>query len=277
MEWRCEWCGKPQEEDDPPCDNCGHASFERAVVPRTDLTEGEGPDETIVWVCTECGRTHTKHSPPCSRCGNRKLVREAQGVDESELTAPGYLDLLTPKYVAGLVVVLGLAAVFVLGVTGIVYVPGLSSGLPPISDVPGDAATSGDRSLAAVEDAYLDALNDRRSEAGFGTLSRNADIDDVAEFANQRVVKADYGDGQPPEQGTINDALSGTCDRARGTLVTLEPENGVDAADSDEALAAALVDRRIADGEFVTADRGLVGLDVHVAPDGTTYLTQFVC
>ena len=89
MEWRCEWCGKPHENDDPPCDNCGHGSFERAVVPRPDLgeeVEGDDPDSTTVWVCTSCGREHTKHSPPCSRCGNATLERTRKRVDESNLT-----------------------------------------------------------------------------------------------------------------------------------------------------------------------------------------------
>jgi rRNA maturation endonuclease Nob1 len=86
MEWRCEWCGKPHEEDDPPCDNCGHGSFERAVVRRTDLAEGGDPDTMTVWVCTACGREHPKNSPPCSRCNNATLEREEKRVDESNLT-----------------------------------------------------------------------------------------------------------------------------------------------------------------------------------------------
>jgi len=281
MEWRCEWCGKPHEENDPPCDNCGHGSFEKAVVQQTDLSEGDGdgPESTTVWVCTECGRTHTKHSPPCSRCGNHKFVREQQHVDDAELSAPGYLDLVTPRYLAGVVAVLVLAGAFVLGVTGVVYVPGLSPGLPPVSDVPGDAETAGDRSLAAVEAAYLEELNDRRREAGLSTLDRNEEVDEVAEFANQRVVKVSYGGGDLPDRGQIDDALSGTCSSGSVTpvFVTLDRGEGLDAADSDAALGEALVDRRAAESDLAEAERSLAGLDVHAAPDGTTYLTQFTC
>ena len=86
MEWRCEWCGKPHAEEEPPCDNCGHGSFERAVVRRTDLGDEGDPDTTTVWVCTACGREHTKHSPPCSRCTNADLERQQKRVDESNLT-----------------------------------------------------------------------------------------------------------------------------------------------------------------------------------------------
>ncbi|MEF8830385.1 MAG: hypothetical protein V5A23_02475, partial [Halobacteriales archaeon] len=64
MKYRCEWCGKPHERNDPPCDNCGHHSFERAVVPKAPE---EAPEE-YVWVCPECGRVHPRNSPPCSRC-----------------------------------------------------------------------------------------------------------------------------------------------------------------------------------------------------------------
>ncbi len=279
MEWRCEWCGKPHEEDDPPCDNCGHGSFEKAVVRQTDLSEDDGPESTTVWVCTECGRNHTKHAPPCSRCGNHKLVKEQQYVDKDELSAPGYLDLVTPRYVAGVVVVLALVGVFVLGVSGVVYIPGLSPGLPPLGDVPGDAETAGDRSLAAVETAYLEALNERRTSADLSTLDRSEDVDEVAEFANKRIVANRHGDGDLPDQGQINDALSGPCDPREVTpvFVTLDSGQGIDAADSDRALAGALVDGRIEEGDLSTAERSLTGVDVHVAPDGTTYLTQFTC
>ncbi|PSP40179.1 hypothetical protein BRC66_04265 [Halobacteriales archaeon QH_2_66_30] len=93
MQWRCEWCGKPHEENDPPCDNCGHGTFEKAVVRQTDLGDGEN-DPALMWVCTECGREHPKNAPPCSRCGSVSLEKRRQEIDESELTAPGYLELV---------------------------------------------------------------------------------------------------------------------------------------------------------------------------------------
>ena len=83
MEWRCEWCGKPHEADDPPCDNCGHGKFERAVVQQGSNDSG---GSTTVWVCTECGREHTKHSPPCSRCNNATLERQEKTISDDELT-----------------------------------------------------------------------------------------------------------------------------------------------------------------------------------------------
>lgn len=88
MEWRCEWCGKPQEENDPPCDNCGHGKFEKAVVREKSLDSDV--NSTVVWVCTACGREHTKNSPPCSRCNNAKLERQRKEItDENLTTLPG--------------------------------------------------------------------------------------------------------------------------------------------------------------------------------------------
>jgi len=82
MEWRCEWCGKPHPEDDPPCDNCGHGQFERAVVPAGP--EGDAEGGPLVWVCGNCGREHPRHNPPCSRCGGMEFDQRPQseaGVD----------------------------------------------------------------------------------------------------------------------------------------------------------------------------------------------------
>jgi hypothetical protein len=158
-------------------------------------------------------------------------------------------------------------------------VPGLSPGLPPVSDVPGDAEVAGDRTLSAVEDAYLDALNDRRREAGLDELDREERLDDVAEYATRRIVKSRHGDGSLPDQGRMNEALSGTCSPGSVTpaLVTLEAEAGIEAASSDTELGEALAERRAEGVELSPAERSITGLDIHVAPDGTTYLSQFTC
>lgn len=85
MEWRCEWCGKPHGADDPPCDNCGHGRFERAVQPVGPEGEG-GP---TVWVCSDCGRDHPRNNPPCSRCGGMDLERREQTYEEGDPIGPG--------------------------------------------------------------------------------------------------------------------------------------------------------------------------------------------
>src|SRR6056297_1731717 len=110
MEWRCKWCEKPHEENDPPCDNCGHGEFEKAVVPMSpESTDDSTP---LVWACTECGREHQKNSPPCSRCGNAMLEqREVDYRDVDEMGSTGWTDILDRKYAAGFAVVGVLALV----------------------------------------------------------------------------------------------------------------------------------------------------------------------
>ena len=136
MKWRCEWCGKPHADNDPPCDNCGHSSFERAVVPMgPESTEGS---TRPVWVCPECGREHEKHSPPCSRCGNATLEQREREYDGVETVgSTGYLDILDRRYTAGFAAVGVLLLVLGLGAAGVVDVPGIGTPSPP--DAPGSA------------------------------------------------------------------------------------------------------------------------------------------
>ena len=272
MEWRCEWCGKPHEENDPPCDNCGHGTFEKAVVPVAD-SESELGSKATVWVCTECGREHTKHTPPCSRCGNEKLVRQRQEVDDAELQAPGYLDLVTPRYLLGLVAVLALAALFVLGVAGIVPIPGFGNSVPTVSDVPGNADMVGDISLGTVERSYIKDLNAARSGAGTANLTRDDRLDRIAAFVNQRVVKAEYGDGQLPTNERLQELLSGSCDASPGAF-----SRALDSRqfDSPEAIAETFASAALGQDE-VPPDATKIGVDIHTAPDGALYLTHFAC
>jgi DNA-directed RNA polymerase subunit RPC12/RpoP len=271
MEWRCEWCGKPHDENDPPCDNCGHGTFEKAVVPVADAGDELG-SKSAVWVCTECGREHTKHTPPCSRCGNEKLVRERQEVSESELTAPGYLDLVTPKYVLGLVAVLGLGALFILGLAGVVPLPGFGNSVPSVSDVPGNAETVNDISLATVERTYLQNLDEARGMAGAENITRDDRLDEIAVFVNQRVVKTEYGDGEPPAGEQVRELLGGSCeDSPRVFSTTLDSRQ----FDSPVAIADAFASAAAEQGNIERGEK--IGVDVHTAPGGTLYLMQFSC
>jgi ribosomal protein L37E len=271
MEWRCEWCGKPHEENDPPCDNCGHGSFERAVVPVSGDTETLG-SESAVWVCTACGREHTKHTPPCSRCGNDELELQRQEISDDELEVPGYLDLLTPRYLLLLVAVLAVAGVFVLGVTGVVDIPGFGGGgVPEVSDVPGDAASIGGISFSEAEAAYLTGLNDRRTGAEAASLSTNADLTSVAEFLNQKRVKgAGLSEG---ERERVQRVLGGACE---GSPQVLTASVGTGTFDSAGALGEALVGSVAGDGG-AAVEGSRTGVDLHATPDGQVYLLQVVC
>ncbi len=273
MDWRCEWCGKPHEENNPPCDNCGHGTFEEAVVRQTDLAE-EGLETTTVWVCTECGRTHTKHSPPCSRCGNHELVMEEQRVDDEELSVPSYFDLVTPRYILGLVVVLALAGVFVGGITGVIDVPGFGNEVPNVENVPGEADTAGSINLTTVESAYIDAVNDARANASDDSISRDDRLDEVATYTNQRLVKSEYGDGSLPSRDRIAELVGDSC--RDGAVVETYTLQGGEYATGEE-LGPAFASERFANSEISAASTTAVGVDTHTAPDGTVFLTQIVC
>jgi hypothetical protein len=280
MEWRCEWCGKPHAEDDPPCDNCGHGTFEEAIVQVPGGDPGSG--ETTVWVCDACGRTHPKNSPPCSRCGNASLEREVRGPEAyDDIGAPGYRDLVTPRYLLGLVGVLALAAVFVLGVTGVVDVPGLTrGGVPEVADVPGSATEANGVDLAAVEAELRDVINERREAAGYPPLSADDHLDKVATFFTQHYVRAQYGDGSLPTDDRLRDLIGDRCAGGSPVLVPhrVEGESSVSTQSSPEAAAQALVELFPADSaRSKNPGTGIQGLDVHVGPDGTTFLTQLIC
>jgi hypothetical protein len=296
MEWRCAWCGKPHEENDPPCDNCGHGEFEKAVVPVAPESDDGGDAETYhVWECTECGNDHPKHTPPCDRCGNATLERREVTYDEEAVveemlgedgTGPSadvsYLDALDLRLgllmlgVAALVVVLGL------GYLGIVDVPGLDVGPRAEATAPGNGTTVGDHSLDAIETAYVEVVNDRRAEAGFEELEDDDDLSRAAAHLNKRLVRERVGD----ERETTNDVAFELMQRACEDVedadpqpFTVEPRSlpsgSLAGHDSETAAAAALVEFRDAPGSPTRLER--IGVDVHVAPDGTVFVTEITC
>jgi hypothetical protein len=296
VKWRCEWCGKPHAENDPPCDNCGHSEFEKAVVPAAP----EGDETTsdaygYVWVCTECGNDHPKNTPPCDRCGHDTFERQEIEFDEDEVmnemlggsetsSTPsadvGYLDVLDAKLVVAFIAVVGLVVVIGLGTVGIVDLSRYGIGPSP-GPVPGNATTAGSLSLAEVEAAYVSELNERRADGGFDELTRDDQIADAARFANQQRVRAAYGDGSPANEEEIGSRIGDACG-GRILVDEFEVETDLDtdstAFESERALARALLDASgRSGGAFVEPDRGRTGVDVHVAPDGTVYVLQYAC
>ncbi|WP_276272140.1 hypothetical protein [Haloarcula litorea] len=286
MKWRCEWCGKPHEEDDPPCDNCGHGTFEKAVQPvGPESTDDDVQPGGSVWVCQDCGRQHQRNSPPCNRCGSADLVREP--VADSDPLADietSWRDVIEPKYVAGYAVVAVLLGVIALGGLGIVPLPGFdtgASGSPPaVPAAPGEADTAAGLSLSAVEDAYVDALNEQRARAGAGELTRDAATDEAAAYYNKAVVEARAGDGPGPEREAFS-RFDLACERPAVMAYRVDYDRvgqSLDGFDSEPALAQSLVDSYAIRGiPYRSSEAGTVGVDVHVAPDGTVFVTHVVC
>ncbi|ACV48075.1 MULTISPECIES: hypothetical protein [Halomicrobium] len=273
MEWRCTWCGKPHEENDPPCDNCGHNTFERAVE-QVPTAETDGTTDPV-WVCTECGRQHTKNSPPCKRCGNVDLEqRQPDWDDLDELGGTSYRDVLEPRYVAGYAIAAVLGITLVLAYAGVVTLPGM--GRPPVpDDVAGEGDRVGDRSIAAVEAAYVEQLNERRDAAGVGPLTNDTDLEWYTAYVNKRTVQSVAGDGRQLRQEERNSVFDYCDDPVTERYIAAETT--VDAFDSDASLAEALLDSWDGNDEALTATQESIGVDVHVGPDGRVFVTVAVC
>lgn len=279
MEWRCAWCGKPHDSDDPPCDNCGHNTFEKAVERVAANSQAQG----AVWVCPDCGRQHQKHSPPCSRCGNLELEQR----DVSELDDPlddigtRWRDVVEPKYVVGYVAVGALLIVLVLGFLGIIPLPGF--GEPAIPDAPGQADTARTISLDAVERETVIALNERRQGASVVALGTGDTLGAMAAYYNKAVVAARYGDGDGPDSDALN-RFEPDCETRPVLLQDASVAENGDAlfaqASGPDAVAAALVSTLEGNPRFddlLDADQDAVGVDVHIAPDGRVFVTVVAC
>lgn len=276
--WRCDWCGKPHERNDPPCDNCGHHKFERAVVPVAPANDDYVPDP--IWVCPECGRQHQKNSPPCSRCGNATLEKRIPDDEDyaAEIGGTSYLDLLEPQFVLGFAVAILAAAALVLAMLGVITLPGMDGGDLTVENVPGAADVANGVDLADVERAYLAEINQRRTDAGRDELTPNDRLGEVAVFANQRWVKSVYGDATTPSTDRLGEAIAETCRGGRPVYFTFDARAGDGDYDSADALAAVLVEEALGRDRPPTAVEGsLTGVDVHVGPDDRVYLSQFVC
>lgn len=278
MEWRCEWCEKPHEENDPPCDNCGHGTFEKAV---RQVNHEVVPGGTV-WICQDCGRSHQRNSPPCKRCGGADLeLREGPPeADPLDEIGTSWLDVLEPTYVAGYAVVAVLLGVLLLSVVGVISLPTLGgpSGPPPVPEAPGSADTVGGLSLAEVEDAYVAELNERRTAEGAGALARNATVDVAAAYYNKATVAAAAGDGEKPDTEVLAQ-FDLPCDRPVLISYPVVPERTGESVrnfETETALATVVVDSYVERGNaFRSGDT--VGVDVHVAPNDTVFVTYVVC
>ncbi|MFC7139145.1 hypothetical protein ACFQMA_04745 [Halosimplex aquaticum] len=275
MKWRCAWCDKPHDRNDPPCDNCGHHKFEKAVVP----VAPDDPDHERepVWVCPECGRVHQKNSPPCSRCGNARLERRVP--DESdyddELSGTSYVDLLSARYVAGLAVAAVAGTVLILGLLGVITLPGTGG------DVPGSAESVNGVDLAETETAFVAELNDRRADAGFAEYERHENLDDAARVANQRWVREQAGEGSGSDGERALGELDGACGgnvTAFRSYAVVPDDVRATAFESPEALGTVLVDAYENEvGGFFETPKGRIGVDVHAGPDDRVSVTVIAC
>jgi len=274
MEWRCTWCGKPHEENDPPCDNCGHNKFERAVEQMAPETNG-GPTEPV-WVCAECGRQHTKNSPPCKRCGHVHLEKRQPDWEEFEdIGGTSYRDVLEPRYVVGYVLAAILGITLLLAYTGVITLPGM--GRPPIPDAPGEGEQVGALSLSDVEASYVEQLNERRDAAGVAPLSNDSDLEWYTAYVNKRIVANVTGDGPPLTQQDV-DRVGEYCQRQPvADHYSVFATGPVEDFENESALATTLFESWDGRDEALAESQTQVGVDVHVAQNDRVFVTVAVC
>ena len=280
MEWRCEWCETPHDENDPPCDECGHHEFERAIEQvTTEVTGGH------VWLCTDCGRQHQRNSPPCSRCGEHELERRdlASVDDPLESIGTRWRDVVEPRYVVGYVAVVALLVVLGLGVAGVYDLPGTSSGPPPVENVPGNGSTAGGHSLTAVETALVAAIGDTGSDSAGSDGTSSAPLDAVATDVNRRIVAASFSDRDRPDVRTVVRSHDLSCERdlrIEPFRVTYASNDlgSIRSVDSERSLATDLHDFWLKNGGGLDdADVARVGVDVHVVGDQYVFVTVAAC
>ncbi|WP_339103693.1 hypothetical protein [Haloterrigena salinisoli] len=291
MKWRCTWCGKPHAENDPPCDNCGHNTFEKAIVREgeeegnageqattassdpavdTGVTETETVDTgtTYVWRCRDCGRDHVKYNPPCSRCGNHDLEKIKQTYDDvdGELQTSSWLEVAKP-YAPILAVIVVVAALFATGVVPLSVIPGVGAPSPP--DAPGEGSQAAGIDLEATEGEIHDRLEDARES----TRSYDDGLAAYAEYNNRAYVANQY-DGTQSEGVEPGDFGTDCGNTVVSGQVT--PALSIDDYD-DEAALADDVASGLGTNDAVTApEYEREGLDLHVV-EGSIYVHYAAC
>lgn len=261
MAWECNRCGS--RSTSAPCDDCGSEA---------------GQYTGLVWLCPDCGRQSQKNNPPCPRCGGMNLerTRPDYGDLDDEIAVPGYDQFAKPL----VPVVAVLALVLVLFATGVVPLPeSLAVALngPGVEDAPGSAEEADGLNLSAVETGVLDRVDDHRAERGDDALARDDTLREMAVFANQRRVVADYGDGSV--RGSLRDFSPG-CRVGVTLFGSGDGPTTVDEFDDESDVADALFAALVDDPETAAAVEGAIeahGVDVHVAPDGRLRAAYVVC
>ncbi|GAB3026260.1 hypothetical protein [Natronobiforma cellulositropha] len=272
MKWRCTWCGKPHESNDPPCDSCGHGTFEEAVV-REQEFETVDTGTQYMWVCSNCGRQHVKNNPPCSRCGEHDLEKVEQSYEdiESDLAAPSWLEVARP-YAPIILVFALVVGLFVTGVVSPSVIPGI--GTPTVSDVPGDGDVSAGIDLVLVGEEVHERLETERGSDA--ERSYGGGLGDLAAYANHQDVVEHYGDERPSDPSTREFDLS--CSRSTIVGGQLGPlSESITAFENEAALATEITESLAGSTPASVTDARTEALDVHVGPDGTVFVYYLVC
>lgn len=274
MKWRCTWCGKPHDENDPPCDECGHNVFEEAVVREDEATASRTVDTgtTYVWRCQDCGRDHVRNNPPCSRCNGHDLRKVEQNYDdvERDLEVPGWIEVAKP-YLPVFAVVGLVALLFATGVLSPSLLPGLGSPSPP--EAPGEGTEAAGIDLEETERLVHERLEDERTDS---SSEYDDDLAAFAEYQNRAFVASEYdgADPDPADPGEFGVDCEGEFLGVRFAL----PESTIGDYDGEAALADDVASALSStdDGDAILAGPPSEGLDLHVV-DGTVHVVYAAC
>ncbi|MFA9428033.1 hypothetical protein [Natronorubrum sp. A-ect3] len=276
MKWRCTWCGKPHETNDPPCDDCGHNTFEKAVVREGDDEPAVSPAETVdtgttyVWACPNCDREHVKNNPPCSRCGNPDLEKTEQTYDDvaRDLETPSWLEVARP-YAPVFAVFAVVAALFATGIIPLSIIPGIGAPSPP--DAPGEGTNAAGIDLEVTEREVHERLEADRAADESRTYDDG--LGAYAEYMNRALVAIEYDDANP-ERVDVGDF---GVDCQRDPIVgQAEPTLTLSDYDDEAALADAVADALQSSNSLGGADRTAEGIDIHVV-DESVYVFYAAC
>ncbi len=276
MKWRCTWCGKPHETNDPPCDDCGHNTFEKAVVRKGENEPTVSPTETVdtgttyVWACPNCDREHVKNNPPCSRCGNPDLEKTEQTYDDvaRDLETPSWLEVARP-YAPVFIVFAVVAALFATGIIPLSIIPGIGAPSPP--DAPGEGTDAAGIDLEVTEREVHDRLEADRAADESRTYDDG--LGAYAEYMNRALVAIEYDDANP-ERVDVSDF---GVDCQRDPIVgQAEPTLTLSDYDDEAALADAVADALQSSNSLGGEDRTAEGIDIHVV-DESVYVFYAAC
>lgn len=274
MKWRCTWCGKPHESNDPPCDSCGHGQFEEAIVREREF-ETVDTGTQYLWVCANCGRQHVKNNPPCSRCGSYGLEKTEQTDDEfaDELDVPSWLEVARP-YAPLVLVGVAIVALFATGVLPLsLLLP--EDGPPAPPDAPGDGSVAAGIDLEEVEREVHERLDAERRNRDAAERTYDDGVAGIAEYANRQNV-VEYYEGTRPDDPDWN-AFEPSCSGRSIVPGSLEPFGDVEEYDDEATLADDVANRLVSEHErLVVDDHESEGLDVHVV-DGRIFVLYAAC
>jgi len=266
--WRCTWCGREYDADDPPCDTCGRETFER-------VEEGGSGSafeaESFVWVCENCGREHVKNATICARCSHSALEKRAADHEElaDELSTESYLSVGWP-YVLGAAAVV---AVVALALTGVLPVPGVG-GPPAPPEAPGEATQAAGLDLRTVEDE----LHERFAAERGGERGRDDGLEALVAYVVRHDVATRYDpdyDGEPPDVRAF-DPDCGSELAGDVVEVSVTPDEFDDEAALADAVASDLLERSSFEA-VVTGEAGVEAATVHVTPDENVVVGYAAC